>query len=58
MTSKCQPMDGGIIATTKVKTLKKYVQWLLEMMDWSPDSSPDKFKPDRQAMMWMQDLWR
>jgi hypothetical protein len=58
-TSACQPMDGGIIANTKVKTRKKYVQWLLEMMDGCPDSTPDKFKPDiRQAMMWMRDSWR
>ena len=53
-------MDGGIIANTKVKTRKKYVQWLLDQMDGTAgDQSADKFKPDiRQAMMWIRDAWR
>jgi hypothetical protein len=34
------------------------VKWLLEMMDGTPDCTPDKLKPDiRQAMMWMRDSW-
>jgi hypothetical protein len=51
-------MDAGIIQATKGKARKKFVQWVLEMMDSDEQVTADKLKPDiRQAMMWMRDAW-